>query len=167
MPWSAMWGISGRLNNTRQVPAPRAFVNDQTGLVEERRDGRDLSHLCCFASRTQQGSSGALTRHRLLHGAPPSGSSVLPYLSNAATRRWLRAAARVVMLATRAGNAALDHRREHVGNRHRLRAVLDAVLGNGPCSETLHPWLSPMARDPTSNPDTAAPPLPHWSSADH
>ena len=45
MPWSAMWGISGRLNNTRQVPAARAFVSDQTGLVEERRDGRDLSHL--------------------------------------------------------------------------------------------------------------------------
>src|ERR1700720_1092096 len=66
-----MWGISGRLNNTRQVPAPRAFVSDQTGLVEERRDGRDLSHLCCFASRTQQGSSGALTRHRLLHGGAP------------------------------------------------------------------------------------------------
>src|SRR3984893_15010441 len=63
MPWSPMWGISGRLNNTRQVPAPRAFVSDQTGLVEERRDGRDLSHLCCFASRTQQGSSRALTRH--------------------------------------------------------------------------------------------------------
>jgi hypothetical protein len=40
-----MWGISGRLNNTPQVPAPRAFVSDQTGLVEERRDGRDLSHL--------------------------------------------------------------------------------------------------------------------------
>ena len=55
------------LNNTRQVPAARAFVSDQTGLVEERRDGRDLSHLCCFASRTQRGSSGALTRHRLLH----------------------------------------------------------------------------------------------------
>jgi hypothetical protein len=71
MPWSPMWGISGRLNNTRQVPAPRAFVSDQTGLVEERRDGRDLSHLCCFASRTQQGSSSALTRHRLLHGGRP------------------------------------------------------------------------------------------------
>src|ERR1700680_1596725 len=66
-----MWGISGRLNNTRQVPAPRAFVSDQTRLVEERRDGRDLSHLCCFASRTQQGSSGALTRHRLLRGGAP------------------------------------------------------------------------------------------------
>jgi hypothetical protein len=71
MLWSPMWGISGRLNNTRQVPAPRAFVSDQTGLVEERRDGRDLSHLCCFASRTQQGSSSALTRHRLLHGGRP------------------------------------------------------------------------------------------------
>jgi hypothetical protein len=65
--WSAMWGISGRLNNTRQVPAARAFVSNQTGLVEERGDACDLSHLCCFASRTQQGSSGALTRHRLLH----------------------------------------------------------------------------------------------------
>jgi hypothetical protein len=64
---SAMWGISGRLNNTRQVPAARAFVSDQTGLMEERGDACDLSHLCCFASRTQQGSSGALTRHRLLH----------------------------------------------------------------------------------------------------
>jgi hypothetical protein len=39
-----MWRISGRLNNTRQVPAPRAFVGDQTGLVEERRDAGDLSH---------------------------------------------------------------------------------------------------------------------------
>jgi hypothetical protein len=64
---SAMWGISGRLNNTRQVPAVRAFVSDQTGLVEERGDACDLNHLCCFASRTQRGSSGALTRHRLLH----------------------------------------------------------------------------------------------------
>ena len=65
--WSATWGISGRLNNTRQVPAARAFVSDQTGLMEERGDACDLGHLCCFASRTQQGSSGALTRHRLLH----------------------------------------------------------------------------------------------------
>ena len=64
---SATWGISGRLNNTRQVPAARAFVSDQTGLMEERGDACDLGHLCCFASRTQQGSSGALTRHRLLH----------------------------------------------------------------------------------------------------
>jgi hypothetical protein len=62
-----MWGISGRLNDTRQVPAPRAFVSDQTGLMEERGDACDLGHLCCFASRTQQGSSGALIRHRLLH----------------------------------------------------------------------------------------------------
>ena len=63
---SVMCGFRRRLKNTRQVPAPRAFVSDQTGLVEERRDARDL-----FASRTQQGSCGALTRHRLLHvGAP-------------------------------------------------------------------------------------------------
>jgi hypothetical protein len=62
-----VWGISGRLNNTRQVPAARAFVSNQTGLMEERGDACDLSHLCCFASRTQKGSSGALTRHRLLH----------------------------------------------------------------------------------------------------
>src|ERR1700693_4602906 len=62
-----MWGISWRLNNTRQVPAARAFVSNQTGLMEERGDACDLGHLCCFASRTQQGSSGALTRHRLLH----------------------------------------------------------------------------------------------------
>jgi hypothetical protein len=73
---SAMWGISRRLNNTRQVPAPRAFVSDQTGLVEERRDACDLSHLCCFASGTQ-GSGGALTRHRLVHGARSSCSCVL------------------------------------------------------------------------------------------
>ena len=76
---SAMWGFRGRLKNTRQVPAARAFVSNQTGLMEERGDACDLGHLCCFASRTQQGSSGALTRHRLLHGgAPPSSSSVLP-----------------------------------------------------------------------------------------
>jgi hypothetical protein len=58
-----MWGISWRLNNTRQVPAARAFVSNQTGLMEERGDACDLGHLCCFASRTQQGSSRALTRH--------------------------------------------------------------------------------------------------------
>jgi hypothetical protein len=35
-----------------QVPAPRAFVRDETGLVEKRRDAGDLSHLCCSASGT-------------------------------------------------------------------------------------------------------------------
>jgi hypothetical protein len=53
-----------------------------------------------------------------------------------------------------------------VGNRHRLRAVLDAAWEWALQRDTA-PWLSPMARAPTSNPDTAAPPLPHGSSGDH
>ena len=53
-------------------------------------------------------------------------------------------------LATCAGNAALDHRREHVGNRHRLRAVLDAAWEWALQRDTA-PWLSPMARAPTSH----------------
>jgi hypothetical protein len=64
----------------------------------------------------------------------------------------------VVTLATRAGDAALDHRREHVGNRHRLRAVLEAAW-EWVLQRDTAPWLSPMARAPTSNPDTAAPAL--------
>ena len=160
-----MCGISGRLNNTRQVPAPRAFVSDQTGLVEERRDGRDLSHLCCFASRTQQGSSGALTRLRLLHGGAPFRFVCTPLT-------FQRSYSALVASACASGHA---RERRQCGPRPSSRASVTIIacelfwtqFWNGPCSETLHPWLSPRARAPTSNPDTAAPPLPHWSSGDH
>jgi hypothetical protein len=127
-----MWGISGRLNNTPQVPAPRAFVSDQTGLVEERRDGRDLSHLCCFASRTQQGSGGALTRHRLLHGGAPFRFVCTPLT-------FQRSYSALVANACASGQRSRRARetrpstivREHVGNRHRLRVVLDAAWEMG------------------------------------
>jgi hypothetical protein len=122
-----MWGISGRLKNTRQVPASRAFVSDQTGLVEERRrDGRDLSHLCCFASRTQQGSSGALTRLRLLHGGAPFRFVCTPLT-------FQRSYSALVASACASGHARDAEAMRpstivaSVGNHHRLRAVLDAA----------------------------------------
>jgi hypothetical protein len=106
---SAMWGISGRLNNTRQVPAARAFVGHQTGLMEERGNACDLSHLCCFASRTQQGSSGALTRHRLLHFRFVCTPLIFQrsYSALVASAR-----AQVVTRAKGAANAALGPHRE-------------------------------------------------------
>jgi hypothetical protein len=106
---SAMWGVSGRLNNTRQVPATRAFVGDQSGLIEERGDACDLSHLCCFASRTQQGSSGALTRHRLLHFRLVCTPLIFQRSYSALVAS---ACAQVVTRANGAANAALGPHRE-------------------------------------------------------
>jgi hypothetical protein len=153
-PATVFW----RLKNTRQVPAPRAFVSDQTGLVEERRDGRDLSHLCCFASRTQQGSSGALTRHRLLHGGAPLRFVCTPLTFQ---RSYSAVGCERLCEWSRSRRARetrpLDHRREHVGYRHRLRAVLDLA----------REWALQRRATP---PATQIPPRrlsPHWSSGDH
>ena len=148
-----MWGISGRLNNTRQVPAPRAFVSDQTGLVEERRDGRELSHLCCFASRTQQCSSGALTQHRLLHGGAPFWfvCTPLPFQRSYST---------LVASACASGHAR--DARGKPGPRPVASTwvtVLDATW-EWPCSENTAPSLSPMWRAPPPATQTCQPGTP-------
>ena len=130
-------GDSGRLNNTRQVPAPRAFVSDQTGLVEERRDACDLSHLCCFASGTQ-GSGGALTRHRLVHGARSSCSCVLRCFQRSYSELVASACARVVTRVTRRLTRSSTHvvrAGEHRWAVVRLTVQADAGDVQNPTSE--------------------------------